>query len=86
MVKNGNDPTPGNITEEKENEPEEFIDNAKIIIGTLGHKLFIPVITPAPVITAEDASDTSDELLYFNHSGVKSTGKRTSDGFVVLKG
>ena len=29
VVKNGNDPTPGNITEEKESELEEFIDYAK---------------------------------------------------------
>ena len=42
-VKNGNDPTPGNITEEKESEMEEFIDYAKIIIRTLGHKLFEPI-------------------------------------------
>ena len=88
VVKNGNDPTPGNITEEKESELEEFIDNAKIIMGTLGHKVFVPLATsaPAPVVTEEVLSDTSDELLYFDHSGVKATGKRTSDGFVVLKG
>ncbi len=88
VVKNGNDPTPGNITEEKESELEEFIDNAKIIMGTLGHKVFVPLATstPTPVVAEEDIADTSDELLYFNHSGVKATGKRTSDGFVVLKG
>lgn len=88
VVKNGNDPTPGNITEEKESELEEFIDNAKIIMGTLGHKVFVPLATstPAPVVAEEDIADTSDELLYFDHSGVKATGKRTSDGFVVLKG
>lgn len=88
VVKNGNDPTPGNITEEKESELEEFIDNAKIIMGTLGHKVFVPLATsaPAPLVTEEVLSDTSDELLYFDHSGVKATGKRTSDGFVVLKG
>ncbi len=88
VVKNGNDPTPGNITEEKESELEEFIDNAKIIMGTLGHKVFVPLATstPTPVIAEEDIADTSDELLYFDHSGVKATGKRTSDGFVVLKG
>ena len=39
-VKNNNDPTPGNITEEKESEMEEFIDYAKVIMGTLGHKLY----------------------------------------------
>ncbi|MCU6755402.1 Uncharacterised protein [uncultured Eubacterium sp.] len=51
VVKNGNDPTPGNITEEKESELEEFIDNAKIIMGTLGHKVFIPLLVTlsAPV-------------------------------------
>ena len=88
VVKNGNDPTPGNITEEKESELEEFLDNAKIIMGTLGHKVFVPLATstPAPIVAEEDIADTSDELLYFDHSGVKATGKRTSDGFVVLKG
>lgn len=35
VVKGSNDPTPGNITEEKESELEEFIDYAKIIMGTL---------------------------------------------------
>ncbi len=88
VVKNGNDPTPGNITEEKESELEEFIDNARIIMGTLGHKVFVPLATstPAPIVAEEDIANTSDELLYFDHSGVKATGKRTSDGFVVLKG
>lgn len=42
-LKNGNDPTHGNITEEKECEMEEFIDNAKVVMGTLGHKLFEPL-------------------------------------------
>lgn len=40
LIKNGNDPTSGNITEEKESELEEFIDYAKIVMGTLGHKVF----------------------------------------------
>lgn len=39
-VKNGNDPTHGNITEEKESELEEFVDYARIVMGTLGHKVF----------------------------------------------
>lgn len=40
VVKNGNEPTLGNITEEKQTEMEEFIDNARIIMGAMGHKLF----------------------------------------------
>lgn len=34
-VKNANDPNPGNITEEKESELEEFIDYAKVVMGIL---------------------------------------------------
>lgn len=90
VVKNGNDPTPGNITEEKESELEEFIDNAKIIMGTLGHKVFVPIIIPTTVPTtdvpATSTTDVSDEILYFEHSGVKATGRRTTEGFVVFKG
>lgn len=35
IVKNGNEPTLGNPTEEKQNESEEFIDYSKIFVGTL---------------------------------------------------
>jgi len=48
-IKNGNDPTLGNITEEKESELEEFLDYAKIVMGTLGHKVFEPLADVKPV-------------------------------------
>lgn len=89
IVKNGNDPTPGNITEEKESELEEFIDNAKIIMGTLGHKVFVPLIDTSSASLRNDsgsAVDPDEQLLYFDYSGVKASGKRTAEGFVVLKG
>ena len=44
QVMNGNDPAQGNITEEKESEMEEFISYARLIIGTLGYKVFEPLI------------------------------------------
>lgn len=78
-VKNGNDPNPGNITEETESELEEFIDYAKIVMGTLGHKIFEPYITSA-------TNDDGEPLLYLEYGHGKATGKRTSDGFVILKG
>lgn len=80
IVKNGNDPNPGNITEETESELEEFIDYAKIVMGTLGHKIFEPYITS----TTND--DDVEPLLYLEYGHGKATGKRTSDGFVILKG
>lgn len=84
-VKNGNDPTHGNITEKKESELEEFVDYARIVMGTLGHKVFEPIVatTPAAAVTVI----TEDEpMLYFNRTNLKATGRRTSEGFVVFKG
>ena len=79
VVKNGNDPNPGNITEETESELEEFIDYAKIVMGTLGHKVFEPFAPSA------ESADT-EPVLYMEYGKGKASGKRTSDGFVVLKG
>ena len=52
FVKNGNAPTSGNITEEKESELEEFID-------CFLHKLFEPVV--AKSFLAEDQQSSADE-------------------------
>lgn len=92
-VKNGNDPNPGNISEEKQSAMEDFIDYAKIIMGTLGHKVFEPLSTQ-PVVNPTDNPDSSDdtEMLLRLERSVKNIGKveaigmRTTDGFVVLKG
>lgn len=85
-VKNGNDPTPGNLTEEKESEMEEFIDYAKVIMGTLGHKVFVPYVETA-VHSGDDISsdELSGEILHFVRKNINGTGRRTSDGFVVFK-
>ena len=92
-VKNGNDPTQGHITEEKESELEEFLDYAKIVMGTLGYKIFEPL-----TLSASDTSFpecyTSDDgpVLHMKRKSQKSGQtieadcKQTSEGFVVLKG
>ena len=92
-VKNGNDPTPGNITEEKESEMEEFIDYAKVIMGTLGHKVFEPLNKPVIAATQasndtveEDAIELHLERTIKNVGKVEANGKQTAEGFVVLQG
>lgn len=79
-VKNDNDPTPGNISEEKESELDEFIEYAKVIVGTLGHKVFVPLLADN-----NDGENTTSEsiILYCTRNGINSIGVRTSDGFVV---
>lgn len=86
IVKNGNDPAPGNITEEKESELEEFIENAKIVMGTLGHKVFEPLLQAAPTITTEDASREPHQLFFITRSCANAKGALISEGFVVLAG
>ena len=95
-VKNGNDPSLGNITEEKESELEDFIEYAELIMGTLGHKVFIPYTSPAATAVAApdtcSALDNDEPEMYLSRAikkssiTVKATGRQTSEGFVVLKG
>lgn len=91
-VKNGNDPTPGNITEEKESEMEEFIDYAKVIMGTLGHKLFEPINRPSVKETEGTAVKSIESISLHLERNIKNVGKveangsQTAEGFVVLHG
>ena len=84
-VKNGNDPTHGNITEEKESEREEFVDFARLIMGVLGHKVFEPLVK---IVAAPKESESVKEtpLLHFETKKVQATGRIVADGFVVMKG
>jgi len=82
VVKNGNEPNPGNITEEKESEMEEFVDYARIVMGVLGHKVFEPVIQyeePKPIHKIKSPT-------FFFKGKYSASAIMTSEGFVVLKG
>ena len=90
IVKNGNEPNLGNVTEEKKSELDEVVENAIIIIGTIGYKLFVPMVTKSELGNIGEKADT--KIFYLNRKSKKSnttiqaTCKRTTEGFVVLKG
>ena len=92
-VKNGNDPSPGHITEEKESELEEFAEFARIIMGTLGHNVFEPV-TEIISVAQNSGGVESDEAIFYlsrklkvlNNKTVEASCKITARGYVVLKG
>ena len=92
VVKNGNDPAPGHISEEKESELEEFIDNSRIIMGTLGHRVFEPLVDDMDSNFQDEAMDNDEQLLFFkikprkSKLEIKASGKQTDEGIVVLKG
>ena len=89
-VKNGNDPSPGNVTEEKQSELEDFIDNARLIMGTLGHKVFEPLVASNTAVGLQNMENFEQQLLYLNRKvrnvcTVNATAEQTSEGIVVLK-
>lgn len=87
IVKNGNDPTSGHITEEKESELEEFIDYAKIVMGTLGHQVFEPLLRTAPMATSLGSGGITDApLFYIKRSSADAKCRLTKEGIVVLAG
>lgn len=91
-IKNGNDPTLGNITEEKESELEEFLDYAKIVMGTFGHKVFEPLAENKLEQDSPSSSAVDSALLHMKRKSRKSGQtieadcRQTVEGFVVLKG
>lgn len=82
-MKNGNDPTPGNLIEEKKSELNTFIENAKLIMSLTGHQLFTPL---------DDSQTESDSDLSLSRKiiqldmDITAKGRQTNEGFVVLKG
>lgn len=79
IIKNNNTPTPGNITEEKESELEDFIDYSKVVIGALGYKLFEPVVGKG-----DEIENHEPELTYVTQK-TYAKGIRTNEGFVIKK-
>lgn len=91
IIKNGNEPNPGNVTEEKESELEDFVEYSKMVLGVLGYKIFVPLVkTASSIIAGEDKDE--EQILYLNrklkrsNKTVEAKCKMTSEGFVVLKG
>lgn len=78
-VVNNNVPAEASISEMDRAEMDEFIDNMRLILGVLGHKILEPSIK---------RKNDEKEILYISQdrSGVKASGKPISEGFAVLKG
>lgn len=90
-VRNGNDPNPGNVTEEKESELEDFVEYSKMVLGVLGYKIFVPIVDKDTKEKYENTRDEKELSLYLSrksgksHRLIEAKCKRTDEGFVVLK-
>lgn len=81
IVINNNTPTCSSISEYDEAMLQEFISNTKLLVNTLGYKIFD---------TIEDSSmKRKNSQIYFytkSSRGANATGIVVADGFAVLKG
>ena len=88
IVKNGNEPNSGNVTEEKQSELDEVVENTLMIVGTLGYRVFVPMTKK----TSQNISEGNSTHLYLKRKTKKSNRlieavcEQTSEGFVVLEG
>lgn len=57
---------------------EEFIDNIKTLISTLGYKVL------EPMIQNDKVSSIDDEILYLNVGSAEATAMITTEGFVLM--
>lgn len=84
-VKNNNIPTLGHVTEEKESELEDFIEYARLVVGSLGYDIFDPLLPEAA--DSQREADFSDAFEYFMEGqSYHARGRQIAEGFVVLKG
>lgn len=78
-VNNGNRPRKSTLSELDAAEMDEYLDNLRLLMATLGYRFLEPSV-------AKDM-DEGDNMFYLNRrSGCDARGIIVDDGFVVLKG
>lgn len=77
-IENSITPTQSSISESDRAEMEEFIENIKMLVNTLGHKVFDEKREFKP-------KQKSEIFLIKAARGAEAQGEPTSDGFVVFK-
>ena len=81
VIINSTVPTLSSVSEYDEAMLEEFIDNAKLLVNTLGYKAFEPISQPS------NNTYSDVPLLYIKAArGADAIGYTVSDGFVVRNG
>lgn len=81
ILDNSNTPTMPKISESDKSEMEEFIDNIKLLVNTLGYKIFENLREKSN----SDSQDLNNKFYINAARGAEAQGISTNEGFVVLK-
>lgn len=85
-IENGNKPPESSLPRADRDTMEEFIDNMRIVLGTLGHKVLEPLrITPKKDEQIKEHTVVGMPLT-FSFKNIKAHGQVTDDGFLLLAG
>jgi hypothetical protein len=82
---NGNTPNEGNITEEKQAELEQYIENASLLLGSLGYRVLEPYEEERKTKEKGTEEDEPEILFYMKSRDFNATGSQTNEGFLVHK-
>lgn len=85
-AENSNNPTESTLPRADKDAMEEFIHNAKMILGTLGHKLLEPINSSSSDKIIPDSDSLIGHRLYFKVNGHSAEGKQSDEGFLLIKG
>lgn len=83
---NSNTPTKSTLPRADTAAMEEFIDNIRIVLGSLSHRILDPISKSVIIEEAEKSKSLIDYDLNFTVNRLTALGKVTDDGFLLLKG
>ncbi|MCV9929224.1 GIY-YIG nuclease family protein [Flavobacterium sp. LS1R49] len=84
-TQNGNKPTESTLPRAEKDAMEEFIHNAKMILGTLGHKLLEPINSTNSENIYTNTESLFEHKFFFNVNGLSAEGKQNDEGFLLIK-
>jgi hypothetical protein len=79
QVVNGNDATASSLPRADRATMEEFLENIEILLGVLGHRVFVP-----PVV--RNSGRTSVDRFRFTVLGAEALGAPSDEGFIIFRG
>jgi hypothetical protein len=74
---NGNEPAETPLPRADKAAMEEFVENLGVLIGALGHRIFVPMAR---------SIGTSEDRFRFQIAGAEAFGAPTDEGFVIFRG
>lgn len=96
LVTNGNTPSIGNPTEEKQCELDEFFEYAKLVISAMGYKFLIPIVPEmikrkmsaqdVGVKEQQESDGIGPHIFKMSYNGANAIAALTDDGVVLLQG